>query len=203
MTQELPLVVDGRVRFGRWSEPFPDINLRAADAYRLPFGLPAPRPLQQARLKEWQAFQFTNGRWFGIVALFNAKALALAQLKLVDTESLTKYTFEQRLAPWALRYPQNLLHGVAEWSGGEPRFVSTLTSPTMRCRSRSRCRQMTPVVPRSKSTSSAARTTRSLLSCRSLSTTGAACTHIKRAYRRPDISPSGPTATPSPVIRPR
>ena len=122
MTQELPLVVDGRVRFGRWSEPFPDINLRAADAYRLPFGLPAPRPLQQARLKEWQAFQFTNGRWFGIVALFNAKALALAQLKLVDTESLTKYTFEQRLAPWALRYPQNLLDGVAEWSGGGASF---------------------------------------------------------------------------------
>jgi hypothetical protein len=70
------------------------------------------------RLKEWQAFQFGNEQWFFVVALFDAKLMALAQLKAYDRERRRKYVFERQLPGWALRAPRNLLDSHMRWAGG-------------------------------------------------------------------------------------
>jgi hypothetical protein len=120
-------LVDGdRVRFGTFAGPIADVNLIDAR----PWALPIPRPLRAFRLKEWQAFQFGNDRYFVIVALFNAKLLALAQVKIYDREQRKKYLFEHKLPGWALTAPRNLLDSQMSWAGrgAAIRFVNKLAA---------------------------------------------------------------------------
>jgi hypothetical protein len=121
------LVEDGRVKFGTFSEPIRDVNLLDAQPWRIP----APRAVRAARLKEWQAFQFSNGRYFVAVALFDAKVLALAQIKIYDRQTRSKVEFERQLPTWALSPPKGLLDSRFEWvdwcgSGAAIRFENRL-----------------------------------------------------------------------------
>jgi hypothetical protein len=108
------LVEHGRICFGTYAGPIADTNLIDAQ----PWALPVPRALRALRLKEWQAFQFGNEQWFFVVALFDAKLMALAQLKAYDREQRRKYLFERQLPGWALRAPRNLLDSSMRWAGG-------------------------------------------------------------------------------------
>jgi hypothetical protein len=112
------LVEGGQVRFGSYSGPIPDTNLIDAQ----PWALPLPRPLRALRLKEWQAVQFGNHRYFVIVALFNAKVLALAQVKIYDRELRRKHLFERKLPGWALTAPRTLLDSQMQWQSGATRI---------------------------------------------------------------------------------
>ena len=118
MREALPppvrLVDEGRAQFGTYAGPIAATNLIDAQ----PWALPAPRFVRSLRLKEWQAFQFGNARWFFAVALFDAKTMALAQFKIYDRERRQKYLFERKLPSWALRAPANLLDSHMHWSGG-------------------------------------------------------------------------------------
>ncbi|HVI03601.1 MAG TPA: DUF2804 domain-containing protein [Enhygromyxa sp.] len=118
------LVDGGRVRFGTFAGAIADVNLIDAR----PWSLPIPRPLRALRLKEWQAFQLGNQRYFIIVALFNAKLLALAQVKVYDREQRRKHLFEAKLPGWALQAPRNLLDSQMSWAQGDAaiRFVNKL-----------------------------------------------------------------------------
>lgn len=109
------LVTAGRVRFGTFSGPVEDVNLVDAAPWRVPI----PRRLRALRLKEWQACQFGNGRHFVVVALFNAKVLALAQVKVYDRKQRTSQVFERQLPGWAFDVPRNLLHSALEWSSAD------------------------------------------------------------------------------------
>lgn len=93
------------MRFGTYAQPLPNTDLIDAQ----PWSLPVPRFIRRLRLKEWQAFQFGNARWFFLVALFDAKTVALAQFKIYDRERRKKYLFERKLPSWVLRAPNNLL----------------------------------------------------------------------------------------------
>ena len=102
------------MQFGTYGEAIADTNLIDAQ----PWGLPLPRALRRLRLKEWQAFQFGNARWFFAVALFDAKTLALAQFKIYDREHKKKYLFERKLPSWALEAPRDLLDSHMSWAQG-------------------------------------------------------------------------------------
>ena len=79
----------GKIRFGTYSGAIADTNLIDAQ----PWALPVPRALRALRLKEWQAFQLGSSRWFVAVALFNAKMIALVQVKVYDRERKQKYVY--------------------------------------------------------------------------------------------------------------
>lgn len=111
----------GRIRFGTYSGAIADVDLIDAR----PWSLPIPRPLRALRLKEWQAFQLGSPRWFVAVALFNAKMLALVQVKVYDRERKQKYVFEHKLPGWALPAPRNLLHSQMQFEN-LLRFVNRL-----------------------------------------------------------------------------
>lgn len=119
------LVENGRVRFGLFDRPIGDVNLDEADAFA---PLPIPKLLRRLRLKEWQAFQITHPRFFIIIALFDAKLVTLAQVKLYDRQTGIKHMLEKKLLPGSFKTPRNLLDSVCEWRrGGEfIRFHSCL-----------------------------------------------------------------------------
>lgn len=111
------LVEDGRLHFGTFDRPFEQTN--AIDADILP-GVPVPRALRSLRLKEWQAFQFGNAHCFVHVALFNAKVLAMVQLKIHDRASGRTVSIEKKIGPWALSLPTTMLDSQTVYrSGGD------------------------------------------------------------------------------------
>jgi Protein of unknown function (DUF2804) len=120
------LVDGGRIHFGTCDRPIADVNLIDAQ----PWSLPLPRPLRALRLKEWQAFQLGNPRWFIVVALFDAKLLALAQVKIYDRERRSKHVFERKLPSWAMKAPRNVLDSEMRWAEGAAsmRFLNRLAA---------------------------------------------------------------------------
>lgn len=112
--QSQNLVTGQRFNFGRFSAPFAKVNPLDAE----PFGeRHVPKPLKSWRLKEWQAFQFASERYFVNVALFNAKIMALVQIKIYDRQAKRKFLFERKVSPLALRAPMNLLDSDMAYKG--------------------------------------------------------------------------------------
>ena len=110
------LVDHGRFNFGTYDRPFQRVNPLDADVLpSLP--LKPPSALKWLRLKEWQAIQLGDERVFVNVALFNAKLLALAQVKVFDRRHGTLTLYERKLPPWVLRAPQGLLDSTFAHSG--------------------------------------------------------------------------------------
>lgn len=99
------LVTDGKFNFGTFSNQFRKVNPLEADK---PLGIWAPGPLLSFRLKEWQAFQLGNSRWFMLAVLYNAKVSALVQFIAYDKEHKKKYFFEKVLPSWKIRVPGSI-----------------------------------------------------------------------------------------------
>jgi hypothetical protein len=101
----LRLVTDGIIRFGTFSSRIPDVNLKDA---RRPFGFPMPRALKGLRLKEWQAFQLGNERYFILVVLYNQKVGCLTQVIWNDRVTGQSHKYEKIGAPWKLTNPATI-----------------------------------------------------------------------------------------------
>eukprot|EP00124_Ichthyophonus_hoferi_P000817 Ihof_evm3s34 gene=Ihof_evmTU3s34 len=104
----------GKVNFGTFKTPIPLVNPLDADVLD---GYPIPQMLKTLRLKEWQAFQIANERFFIFVVLFNGKVLANAQVKIYDRVLKKKYVYERKIAPWSLPLPTNLLDSETSFHG--------------------------------------------------------------------------------------
>lgn len=118
LRQDFDRLVDptGKVRFGRFSGAIGDVNLDDADVWN---GLPVPKLLRKLRLKEWEAFQITHERYFILLALFDAKLLQIAQVKLYDRQTGQKVYFEKMLPPRSFRTARNLLDSTVLWRSGK------------------------------------------------------------------------------------
>lgn len=108
------LVEGGTTTFGTFDGPFTRVNPLDARPWG---GIPVPRFLKSMRLKEWQAFQLSTDRYFVCIALFNAKSLALAQIKIYDRANHKKVLFERKVAPWAFEVADGLLNSVTRYVG--------------------------------------------------------------------------------------
>ncbi|OWY20625.1 DUF2804 domain-containing protein [Sphingobacteriales bacterium UPWRP_1] len=96
---------NGRFNFGCYNAPFTRVNLLNAQK---PYALPLPRFAKNLQLREWQAFQITNGRYFVMVAIYNAKKMALVQFIVYDKEQNKKWRYEKKVAPFQLQLAQGL-----------------------------------------------------------------------------------------------
>ncbi len=99
------LVTGGKYNFGTFSSQFKKVNPLDADK---PLGMWLPRAALSFRLKEWQAFQLGNDRWFLLAVLYNAKISALAQFIAYDRVNKRKYMFEKILPSWIVKVPGSL-----------------------------------------------------------------------------------------------
>ena len=113
------LVTGGKFEFGTFSSQFKQVN--PLDANR-PLGAWLPRPLLAGRLKEWQAFQLGNSRWFMLAVLYNAKVSALAQFVIYDKERSKKYLFEKILPSWEIKIPASIWDAGQSWQDKDCRI---------------------------------------------------------------------------------
>jgi len=112
--QTKPQLVNNRqIEFGTFHEPIEAVNL--IDAKTNP-GFPTPRWWRNLRLKEFQAIQGGDERFFYNIALFNAKLSAFAQVRVFDILQEKHYVYEQQLVPTQLNIPNNVLDSVNSFS---------------------------------------------------------------------------------------
>ncbi len=99
------LVTEGEFNFGSFDEAFHKVNM--LDVNRL-FHLPLARILKKLRLKEWQAFQLGNQRFFMLLAVYNAKSLAINQLIIFDRKTGKKYRYAKITPFWKAKIANSL-----------------------------------------------------------------------------------------------
>jgi hypothetical protein len=104
------LVTDGLFNFGTYARPFTIVN--PLDA-RNPLGFPVPRFMKYMRLKEWQAFQIGNERFFLLAVIYNSKAGCLLQFIAYDRKSGRKFAYEKKVLPWMASVPSSLHDSIA------------------------------------------------------------------------------------------
>jgi len=90
---------------GTWNRPFAEVEL--LDVVR-PFALPVPKSLRNLRIKEWQAFQIQDERYYLTASIVNVKYYRVAQVTLWDKETKEKLEFRKALPFGAWRFPRSL-----------------------------------------------------------------------------------------------
>ncbi len=99
------LVSPAGLELGRFGTPFGRANL--IDQERI-YGYRLPRLVRSWRLKEWQAFQFGDARWFFFTSLYNAKTLSLVLFQGYDRERKRRFGFQVPLPGSAFGFGQSL-----------------------------------------------------------------------------------------------
>ncbi|MDA8425745.1 MAG: DUF2804 domain-containing protein [Treponema sp.] len=99
------IVSNGLFEYGRFGGFFGRANM--LDAARV-FNYPLPRFVKNWRLKEWQAFQLGNERWFVFTALYDVKLFSLAYVQIYDRREKRRYGFERIIPGSAFTFPEEL-----------------------------------------------------------------------------------------------
>jgi len=112
LSNPLDLVTEGQINFGCFYNDFRNINYLDANK---PFGIPTPKAFKYLRLKEWQAFQLGNKDYFILVAVYNAKSIAVNQFILYNKKNKQLFKYEQQVPFWKTRVAKNLQDSESEF----------------------------------------------------------------------------------------
>ena len=93
------LVVDGRYQFGTYDGPIATVNPLDVAGPATSLGARARRSLRTAGLKEWEAFQLGDDDWFVLGAVYDAKAVGLLQVLVVDKRNDSIRRWERKVPP--------------------------------------------------------------------------------------------------------
>lgn len=99
------IVDKGAFVLGRFGTPFRRVNM--LDVSR-PFHYPVPRMIKNLRLKEWQAYEFGDKRWFFFASLYNAKICSLVLFIAYDRERKKRYLIRRLLPGSLFRFSESL-----------------------------------------------------------------------------------------------
>jgi len=105
-------IKDGKFQFGTYNKSFEKINLLDAEK---PLGNFSPQFLKNFKLKEWQAFQIGNERFFMLVAIYNAKFTGVAQFLIIDKKENKQYFYKKQPSPSQLHTPERLTNSSAKY----------------------------------------------------------------------------------------
>ncbi len=100
------LVIKGKQQLGSFNQPIHDVNLLDSTIWGK---FPVPRWFKNLRLKEFQACQGGNDRFYFCIALFNAKFSGLAQIRVYDKIEKKHYLIEEEVRPSKLEIANSLL----------------------------------------------------------------------------------------------
>ena len=113
------LVSNGQFNWGTYAAAVPNINM--LDAAK-PWGFPVPRFVKNMRLKEWQAFQLGNDRYFLVGVVYNAKIMGLSQFIFIDKQNNSKVLFEKKAPSWKMRVAPHLFDTYSFYKDGSYRL---------------------------------------------------------------------------------
>jgi hypothetical protein len=99
------VVEKGAFALGRFGTPFRRANM--LDVSR-PFHYPVPRTVKNWRLKEWQAYEFGDRRWFFLASLYNAKVCSLVLFLAYDRERKKRYLIRRLLPGGIFRFSESI-----------------------------------------------------------------------------------------------
>jgi hypothetical protein len=108
------IVEEGKFVLGRYGTPFRKANM--LDIGR-PFHYPIPRLVKSWRLKEWQAYQFGDARWFFFASLYNAKTCSMVLFLAYDREQKRKYIVRRLLPGSIFRFSESLSNSDVYYRG--------------------------------------------------------------------------------------
>jgi len=109
--QQKKAVIDGKIQFGRYDNAFSENNLYETDK---PWGI-LSKYIKNLKLKEWQAFQIGNERFFILIALYNAKFTGVVQFLIYDRQQKKEYFYKKNVIPTKLKIPNTLNNSLAEY----------------------------------------------------------------------------------------
>lgn len=122
------IVEGGDFRFGRYSSPIPRVNM--LDVAR-PYHYPVPELVKRCRLRQWQAYQFGDGRWYFYAGFYSAPPFSQVLFIAYDRERKRKlgfrrifpgrpFGFAEGLASSSLAFNRAKIHFKAEsrWDAG-------------------------------------------------------------------------------------
>ncbi|HTX74513.1 MAG TPA: DUF2804 domain-containing protein [Rectinemataceae bacterium] len=95
----------GEFEYGRFGSPFGRVNMLEVERA---FSYPVPRFIKNWRLKEWQAFQLGDDRWFIFAALYNAKIFSLAYFQAYDRLEKRRVGFKRLVPGSAFSFSETL-----------------------------------------------------------------------------------------------
>jgi hypothetical protein len=98
-------VSGGAFALGRYGTPFRRANMLDVSH---PFHYRVPRVLKNWRLKEWQAYQFGDSRWFFHASLYNAKSCSFVLFLAWDRERKKRYLIRRMLPGSIFRFSESL-----------------------------------------------------------------------------------------------
>jgi hypothetical protein len=101
---------------GTFNGPIENLNLLDVEK---PLGYRLPRFLADFRLKEWQAFQISNPRWFICLAVYNTKSLGTAIVLAYNRIENRLYRYEHQAPGWRLRVANGLSHSECYYRGAK------------------------------------------------------------------------------------
>ncbi|RLD64752.1 MAG: hypothetical protein DRI95_10190 [Bacteroidetes bacterium] len=113
LSTPLDLVTDGQINFGCFSDDFKNINYLDTNK---PFGFPIPRAFKYLRLKEWQAFQLGNKDYFILIAVYNAKSIAINQLIFYNKKNKQLLKYEKQVPFWKTKIAKNFQDSVSKFA---------------------------------------------------------------------------------------
>ena len=104
----------GAFALGRYGTPFRRANMLDVSH---PFHYPVPRLIKNWRLKEWQAYQFGDKRWFFIASLYNAKVCSMVLFLAYDRERKKRYLVRRLLPGSMFRFSESLTGSAVHYRG--------------------------------------------------------------------------------------
>jgi len=96
-------VLDGKAQFGRYGQPFRDLNLIEADC-----GIPRLFGLRRLRLKQWVHIAVVHHEWYLSLALVDLGFLGTSWLHLFNRRTGQAFEHTRKLPPGRLRTPENV-----------------------------------------------------------------------------------------------
>jgi len=98
-------VSNGTCNMGTFNSAIQNVNLLDTQN---PLGISVPKKLNNLRLKEWQAIQYSDENWFMCLAVYNTKTLGTAIIMAFNKQEQKMYRYEHKVPFWKLNVPSGL-----------------------------------------------------------------------------------------------